>query len=349
MREYVIHDDEVIASTITVGRDIGRTLVNVVAGTGPASRVAVICQPNSVALADSLASTIATSDMIVSGLTLPDGEAAKQLGVVEDIYSFLNDKGFTRADVAVAVGGGALSDVVGFAAATYLRGIPAIYVTTTVVGAVDAAIGGKTAVNVGGKNLAGVFRHPRHVLVDIDILDGLPNRLKAEGAAEALKTGFIADLAIVEEYERNGIEADLELVVNRSIAVKVDVVNDDFRESGRRAILNYGHTVGHAIEATTGRSHGESVSIGMVAEGRASAHALGFTGEERQKAVLGRVGLPIDAQDAKDQTVRAQMALDKKRDVSGLRMVMLRDFERPEVATVDDATVRAALGSVGIT
>ena len=193
-----------------------------------------------------------------------------------------------------------------------------------------------------------MFKHPELVVIDVDTLDALPDRQKIEGSAEAIKTGFIADIAIAEAYEDGGLDVDLEDVVNRSAAVKVSIVNEDFRELGRRAILNYGHTVGHAIETSTGRSHGDSVAIGMVAAGAAGRAVLGFDGEDRQRAILVRVGLPVDAPDAKDQLVRSLIARDKKRDASGLRMVLLRGFGRPEVVAVDDATVRAALEAVGV-
>ncbi|RLE11120.1 MAG: 3-dehydroquinate synthase, partial [Actinobacteria bacterium] len=299
-------------------------------------------------LAASYVSLLATAGMEAELYTVPDGEEAQQLGVVEDVYDFLNGGGFTRDDLIVGVGGGALTDVAGFVGGTYLRGVPVMYVATTLIAAVDAAIGGKTGVNVGGKNLAGVFAHPEAVLIDIDIIDQLPLELKREGAAEALKTGFIEDLAIVEAYERDGLDVDLDEIVNRSVAVKVAVVNDDFKERGRRAILNYGHTVGHAIETTTGRSHAESVSIGTVAAGAASRAMFDFTGEERQRAVLREVGLPISASDADAGAVRAQMDRDKKRDSEGLRMVLLQDFGIPELVHANDATVRAAFEGIGL-
>jgi 3-dehydroquinate synthase len=186
------------------------------------------------------------------------------------------------------------------------------------------------------------------VLIDIDILDQLPTSLKREGSAEALKTGFIEDMRIVEAYEADGLNVDLEDIVNRSVAVKVAVVTDDFRERGRRAILNYGHTVGHAIETTTGRSHAESVSIGMVAAAAASRMVFGFKEENRQRSVLESVGLPVDAPDADPVVVRAMMDRDKKRDIRGLRMVLLRDFGSPELVPADDATVQAAFDGIGL-
>jgi len=347
MRRHVIWRGDEPASTILVGRGVSSILPELVDGR-TRQRVAVLCQPSTVRLAEGFANTLHTAGFDVFGYTLPDGEEAKQLGIVEDVYRFLNQSQFTRDDLVVGVGGGALTDVTGFIAATYLRGVSAIYVATTLLAGVDAAIGGKTAVNVDGKNLAGVFAHPEAVIVDVDILDALPREQKILGAAEAIKTGFIADTEIIDAFERDGIDTDLENIVNRSVAVKAGVVNDDFTERGSRAVLNYGHTIGHAIETTTGRSHGESVSVGMVAAGDASAHHLGFQGAVRQREVLSRIGLPLTIPEAKRETVRAMMARDKKRDSGGLRMVLLEDFGSPVLIHPDDATVHAALSGIDL-
>jgi 3-dehydroquinate synthase len=349
MRTHLIEDSGAIVSTILVGRGIASSLASLIGNLErPPGRVAVLCQPSTMPLAEHYAQSLAADGFASSGFTLPDGEEAKQMGVVEDVYRHLNGEGFTRNDLVIGVGGGALTDVAGFVAGTYLRGIPAVYVPTTLLGAVDAAIGGKTGVNVDGKNLAGVFKHPAFVVIDVNTLDALPDVQKIEGAAEAIKTGFIADMEIADAYERNGLDVDLEDIVNRSVAVKAAVVCEDFREHGRRAVLNYGHTVGHAIETATGRSHGQSVAIGMVAAGAASLHVFGFDGHERQKAILQGVGLQTAASDAKAQQIMSLMALDKKRDTEGLRMVLLHDFGQPAVVGVDDATVRAALEAVGV-
>jgi 3-dehydroquinate synthetase len=334
-------------STIVVGRGVNEVFTDI-ATSRPRQRAAILCQPQTGELAASYASLLANAGMEVKGYTAPDGEEAKQLGVVSDVYEFLNESGFTRDDLIIGVGGGALTDLAGFVGGTYLRGVPVMYVATTLIAAVDAAIGGKTGVNVGGKNLAGVFAHPEAVLIDIDIIDRLPIALKREGAAEALKMGFIEDLAIVEAYERDVLDVDLEDIVNRSVAVKVAVVSEDFKERGRRVILNYGHTVGHAIETTTGRSHAESVSIGMVAAGAASREMFDFIGERRQRAILREVGLPVAASDADGDAVRAQMDRDKKRDSEGLRMVLLQDFGIPQLVHAHDATVRAAFEGIGL-
>ena len=347
MRRHVITAGEAVASEIVVGRAMLDVLVEAIVAS-PHTAAAVLCQPSTHRIADRIAGALAAAGIRASGYTLPDGEEAKRMSVVESVYRHLNQQRFTRGDVVVAVGGGSLTDVAGFVAGTYLRGVSVMYLPTTLLGAVDAAVGGKTGVNVDGKNLAGVFRHPELVVVDVDILDALPVRWKEEGSAEAVKTGFIADMEIVRRYEADLLDVDLEEIVNRSVAVKASVVSDDFTETGRRAILNYGHTVGHAIESSSGCSHGDAVAIGMVAAGAASHHVLGFDGADRQVALLGALGLPTDARSAHRDAVRSLMALDKKRDDTGLRFVLLSAFERPEVVTVDDATVEVALDAVGL-
>lgn len=348
MRRHVIWRAEEPVSTVVVGRDVKEVLADFVASRSR-QRVAILSQPPTEHLAGVYSEVLCDAGHSVTSHTVPDGEAAKQLGVVEDVYRLLNERGFSRDDLILGIGGGALTDVAGFVGGTYLRGVAVMYVATTLVGAVDAAIGGKTGVNVDGKNMAGVFAHPEAVLIDVDTLDQLPDSLKREGAAEALKVGFIEDMKIVEGYEAGGLDVDLESIVNRSVAVKAAVVSEDFKERGGRAILNYGHTVGHAIETSTGRSHAESVSIGTVAAGAASRSVFGFEGEERQRSVLASIGLPIDAPDADPATVRSLMERDKKRDSRGLRMVLLRDFGSPEVVHADDATVQAAFEGIGLT
>ena len=347
MRNHVIKAGDEVISEVIVGRNMEDRLAGALSAKAR-NRTVVLCQPTTVEIAESLAGALSKSGIEPVTYVLPDGDEAKNLRVVEDVYRLMNENQFSRDDAVLGVGGGALTDVAGFIAATYLRGISAVYVPTTLLAAVDAAIGGKTAVNVDGKNLAGVFAHPEAVLIDMDIIDALPLQQKIIGAAEAIKTGFIQDLSIVDAYETAGIDVDLEEVVNRSVAVKVRVVNEDFTEQGNRAILNYGHTIGHGIESTTGMPHGEAVAVGMVAAGYASEHALGFTGALRQEQVLADIGLPVRAPDAKLADVRSMMALDKKRDSAGLRMILLEDFESPVIIRPDDATVRAAFAGIDL-
>jgi len=309
---------------------------------------AVLAQPGSERAARTVVEHLEGAGVRSPLRVLPDGEAAKTSEVAADVWSWLAEERIGRADTLVGVGGGALSDVAGFVAATFLRGIEAVTVTTTLVGAVDAAIGGKTALNLGGKNLVGVFRHPTRIVIDLSILETLPEPLIREGAAEALKTGMVGDPALVGLYERDGLLADLGEVVRRSVAVKAGIVNRDPTEQGERAHLNYGHTIGHAVERAAGMPHGWAVAVGMVAAARASHRLLGFEDEERQRAILERLGLPTAAPPVRASEVRYLVELDKKRDAAGIRMVLLEAVGAPRVRHVDSATVDAALAAVGI-
>jgi 3-dehydroquinate synthase len=312
------------------------------------SRVAVLTQPAVSRLAATIADEADSRGVAASVKVLPDREDAKSLRTVETVYEWLNTLGFTRSDMIIAVGGGATTDLAGFTAATYLRGIEVTYLPTTLLGAVDAAIGGKTGVNVGGKNLAGVFRHPARVVVDLDVLGLLPDELLREGAAETVKAGFIADRAILGEYEANGLAASLDVVVPAAIRVKVETVTNDFRETGQRAVLNYGHTIGHAVELVAGISHGHAVAIGMVAAGRVSALMTGFAHEDRQRQIIAHIGLPTASPPVDPAAIMALVGRDKKRDASGVRMVVLEDFGRPDVVPVDDELLEHALAAIGL-
>lgn len=313
------------------------------------SQVALVAQPSIADQAEGLLASIRESvSAHAELLVLPDGDAAKELGIVGDTYRWLNAIDFTRDGLLVAMGGGSLTDVAGFVAATYLRGIEVVYLPTTLLGAVDASIGGKTGINVDGKNLVGAFRHPLRIVVDLDLLDGLGHELRREGAAEIVKAGFIADAEIIAAYEEAGVDVLLDTVVPAAIEVKVATVREDFRESGRRAILNYGHTIGHAIEVAAGISHGQAVAIGMVAAGRVSAEVLGFTGGIRQRSVIEKIGLPTRAPPVDAERVMSLVARDKKRDRTGLRMVLLRDFGEPVVQHVSVEDVQQGLAEIGI-
>lgn len=336
------------ASLVLVGRGVLDAAT--VLGERPGrARVAVLAQPGVPArLAEGLAGDLRSRGLAAEVRVVPDGEAAKTLAVAEGVYGWLGDLRLTRDDTVLGVGGGALTDLAGFVAATYLRGLESVYVPTTLLGAVDAAIGGKTGVNLGAKNLVGAFHHPARVVVDVDLLDALPAPLRREGLAEALKAGLVGDPGLVECFERDGPAADLAEVVRRAVGVKAAVVERDFRERGVRAYLNYGHTIGHAVEVAAGLSHGEAVAVGMVAAGRAAALVAGFAEEGRQQEVIGRLGLPGAASDADRSAVWELLHLDKKRDSGGLRMVLLEGVGRPCLEHVGAATVEAALSAIGI-
>ena len=308
------------------------------------SAVAILTQPGAAHVARLVSRGIDERSEVIE---VADGEAAKSLAEAERVYTELNRIGLNRYDTVLAVGGGTVTDLAGFVAATYLRGVEAVYVPTTVLGAVDAAIGGKTGVNVGGKNLVGVFSEPARVVIDIAVLEELPLEVRRQGLAEALKAGLIADPALVELLERDGLQADLEPVVRRAVSVKVDVVSGDYREAGRRAILNYGHTVGHAVEVAAGLSHGSAIAVGMVAAGVVSQLLVGFPDAQRQFDLIGHLGLPT-AVSFDRARVRQLISLDKKRDASGTRMVLLENIGAPVLRTVGESDLARALDAVTV-
>ncbi|MDH3606221.1 MAG: 3-dehydroquinate synthase [Acidimicrobiia bacterium] len=310
-------------------------------------RVAVVTDAGADGIARPLVVQFEEAGMVAGLVEIPVGEAAKSLAVAESVFEALNRLGLSRGDTVVAVGGGAVTDLAGFVAATYLRGIEAVYCPTTLLGAVDASIGGKTGVNVGGKNLVGVFAHPSRVVIDIGVLENLPTSLTAQGMAEALKAGLIGDPELVDLLEEDGLGADLEQVVRRAVAVKVQIVAEDFRESGRRAALNYGHTIGHAVEIGAGLSHGEAVAVGMVAAGWISTEQAGFSEQDRVLSIISQLELPVRLSTALDPArVLELVRLDKKRDADGIRMVLLEAIGVPVVRAVDEATVLAGLQAV---
>ena len=346
MRHVITHGDQIVSEVIVEPGVLAAGAL--LPERGGRSMVAILTQPSVVRIAADIEDLLNTQGLRAFTVTLPDGEAAKKMGVVEDIYRELGAAGVSRGDSVLAVGGGAVTDVAGFAAGTYLRGIEAVFVPTTLLGAVDAAIGGKSAVNIDGKNLVGIFRHPERVIVDLDLMAALPESLRREGSAEALKAGYVGDPELVSIYERDGLAAPLDDVVNRAIAVKVAVVSADFTEQGRRAILNYGHTVGHAVETAAGISHGQAVAIGMAAAADLSERITGFSGAREQRDLTASLGLPVMAPPLPVRRVESLMAMDKKRDGEGLRFVVLEEVGRPVVVHADPTTVRAALASVGI-
>lgn len=280
---------------------------------------------------------IPPTDAQLLQIELPDGEAAKTPETFMMIIDALGKAGFTRSDLVVGIGGGAVTDVAGFAAASWLRGIEWIAVPTTVAGAVDAAIGGKTGINTShGKNLLGSFHSPSAVVVDLSWFDSLTDRDFAAGLAEVIKCGFIKDPSILELIEGKDLKSIrsqpilLEYLVRKAIAVKAAIVSRDFREGGEREILNYGHTLGHAIEQSSGYAlrHGESVAIGMVFAAEL-AHAMGLINQDlvaRHRRILSALDLPTKSSNISFDDLEPYLALDKKARGKVLRFVLLTDL-----------------------
>ncbi len=323
----------------------------------PRSRVVVLTQPGaaarvSAAAAARIAEDASTTDadpVAVHTVEIPDRDDAKTLGVVEDLYRELDRHRVDRYDTIVGVGGGAATDLAGFVAATWLRGVEAVYVPTTLLGAVDAAIGGKTGVNREGKNQVGAFRHPRRVAISINVLSSLPRILLVEGMGEVLKAGLIADPGLVEILESDGLAASLWEVVVRAVRVKAEVTAADFREAGRRLILNYGHTVGHAVETATGIPHGHAVAVGMVAAGAISERKTGFPHRQRQREIIASLGLPVDCPSVPRPVIVDLVGKDKKRRGGSLpKMVLLEEFGKPVVVDITLDDLEAGLAAVGL-
>jgi 3-dehydroquinate synthase len=311
-------------------------------------RVAILTQPGATRYALEIARGLKDDGMGVEVIGLPDREEAKTLTVAETVYESLARFGLGRQDTVVGVGGGSVSDLAGFVAGTWLRGVEVVHVPTTLLAAVDAAIGGKTGVNLAGKNLVGLFWHPTRVVVDVGILRGLPTSLVREGMVEALKAGLVGDPDLFAMIERDGTGADLQEVVVRSATVKALVVDEDERELGIRAVLNLGHTIGHAIEFASPLSHGESVAIGLVAAARISEIRLGFEEANRISDSIRGLDLPTEVSGLDRARVIDLLRHDKKRDAEGIRMVLLRAVGSPAVQHVNSDDIETGLAAVGL-
>ena len=293
-------------------------------------------------------------------LPLPAGEAAKTAAVAARCWEKLGEAGFTRSDVIVTIGGGATTDLGGFVAATWLRGVRVVHLPTTLLGMVDAAVGGKTGINTGaGKNLVGSFHEPAGVICELGLLETLPREELVSGMGEVVKCGFVADPRILELVESGPAQAldpsspVLRELVERAVQVKADVVAGDLKETGGsgghpgREVLNYGHTMAHAIERAThyGVRHGEAVALGMVyvAElARRTGHLDDATAA-RHRSTLDLVGLPTSWRGAPFEELLATMRVDKKSRGDQLRFVVLDGLARPTIlAGPENGDLRAA-------
>jgi 3-dehydroquinate synthase len=318
---------------VLVGQHLLGELAPLLAG---ATQVAVIHPVPLRAVAGEACERLAAAGFAAHAIEVPDGEDAKTLAVAGTCWDELGRLGMTRSDAIVGIGGGACTDLAGWVAAAWLRGVRVVQVATSLAGMVDAAVGGKTGINVErGKNLVGAFHPPAGVLCDLALLATLPAGDYRAGLAEVVKCGFIADpelLRILEQLpvQPAGDDAALPLVVAaelvaRAVRVKAEVVAEDETESGRRAILNFGHTVGHALEAASsyGLLHGEAVGLGMLAAlSLGEARGLGTPAlTARATALLARLGLPVDLESRLSAEVLARISVDKKRRGGAIKFV----------------------------
>ena len=338
---------------------VGRGLAGAVPALLPgAAQVAVVFADPVRGHAERVAAGLRAARFSVLPIEVPDAEAGKSIEVAARCWDALGGAGFTRTDAIVGVGGGAVTDLAGFVAACWLRGVRVVQVPTSLLGMVDAAVGGKTGVNTAaGKNLVGAFYPPAGVLCDLSALDTLPVDDLRAGLAEVIKCGFIADPAILELVERDAAAAvepsgtALRELAERAIRVKARVVSADLRESGLREILNYGHTLGHAIERHEGYrwKHGHAVSVGLVYAAALALRAgrLDVATAARHRTILTSVGLPTRYPRDAWAELYAAMRVDKKARGAKLRFVVLDALAAPSTLDgPDEALLTAAFQEV---
>ncbi|MEY8041699.1 3-dehydroquinate synthase [Saccharopolyspora cebuensis] len=340
---------------VVVGRGLLGELVEFLRGT---SSVALLHQPTITTTVEAVREELAEAGVDAHRVELPDAEDGKSLAVAGFCWEVLGKIGMDRSGVVVSFGGGAVTDVAGFVASTWMRGVRVVHVPTTLLGMVDAAIGGKAGINTdAGKNLVGSFHEPSAVFVDLATLEGLPRNELIAGMAEVVKAGFIADpeiLRLVEADPDAALDPAGEVLaelVRRAIQAKADVVSSDLKESHLREVLNYGHTLAHAIERRERYRwrHGAAVSVGLVfaAELGRLAGRLDDETADRHRSVLGLLGLPTSYDPDAFGDLLEGMKLDKKNRSGLLRFVVLDGLARPgRLEGPDPALVAAAYSAV---
>ncbi len=341
---------------VLVGRGLLAALPGLVDG---AVRAAVLYAPPLKERAAAVADALSAAGIRPLPVEVPDAEAGKSIEVAARCWDSLGAAGFTRTDVVVGVGGGAVTDLAGYVAAAWLRGVRWVPVSTSLLGMVDAAVGGKTGVNIAaGKNLVGAFHPPAGVLCDLDALDTLPPDDLVAGLAEVVKCGFIADPAILDLIEAGPApaadprSAAVRELVERAVRVKARVVGADLRESGLREILNYGHTLAHAIERRERYQwrHGAAVSVGLMfaAELGRLAGRLDDATADRHRTILTSLGLPVDYDADAFPQLLEHMAGDKKNRSGVLRFVVLDGLGKPgRLEGPDPSLLVAAYSEIG--
>jgi len=323
---------------------VGRGLLSALPGVlGERVRKVLVVHPRALRSTGDLV----REELVAAGLEaltaeIPDAEEGKRVEVAAFCWQIMGQSDFTRSDAVVAVGGGSVTDLGGFVAATWLRGVRWVAMPTTFLGMVDAAVGGKTGINTAeGKNLVGAFHPPAGVLADLDALATLPSNELVAGMAEAVKCGFIADEKILELFEADMTAATdpgsaaFREIIERTIAVKAEVVTEDLRESGRREFLNYGHTLAHAIEHAERYQwrHGAAVSVGLVFAAELG-RLVGRTDDataDRVRSLLEALGLPVGYRADRWKTLLSTMRRDKKSRGDHLRFIVLDGQGRPGV------------------
>ena len=331
---------------------VGRGLLGDLPGLlGERVRRVLVIHPRALRLTgDTVRDELAAAGFTSLTAEIPDAEEGKHIQVAAFCWQVLGQNDFTRSDAIVAVGGGAVTDLAGFVAATWLRGVKVIHMPTSLLGMVDASVGGKTGINTAeGKNLVGAFHPPAAVLADLDTLETLPRNEMISGMAEVIKCGFISDPAILDLVEKDPTavvdpQSDvLRELIERAIAVKAKVVSEDLKESGLREFLIYGHTLGHAIALVERYSwrHGAAGSVGMMfaAELARSVGRLSDADADRHRSILESMGLPVTYRRDRWQGLLDGMRRDKKSRGDLLRFVVLDGVAKPGILDVPDTSL----------
>lgn len=338
--------------TVSVGRDLISQVPEAL-GRGVA-KVLIVHTPTVGRIAEELRASLQEQYTQVLLAEVPDAESAKRVEVAAFCWQILGQADFTRTDAIIGLGGGAVTDLAGFVAATWLRGVRLVQIPTTVLGMVDAAVGGKTGINTAeGKNLVGAFYAPSAVICDLRMLDTLPKNEILAGFAEVAKCGFIAEPEILDIIESDVDRAtdpstpEFQRAIELAIGVKARVVSEDFKEGGLREILNYGHTLGHAIEHAERYQwrHGVAIAIGMMyaAELGRMAGSLSDEAVERHRRVLSLLSLPLTYSGGRWPGLLAAMQRDKKARAGMLRFIVLDEIGKPRVlAGVDESVLQFA-------
>lgn len=312
---------------VIIGSDLYPTLSDHIKTLGKTGKAAIISDSNVFPIyGKAIDDALQKAGMETCSYVLSAGEESKNGTNYLSILNFLAQNQLTRSDMLVALGGGVVGDITGFAAATYLRGVSFIQIPTSLLAMVDSSVGGKTAIDLpAGKNLAGAFYQPDLVLCDVNALDTLPQDVFIDGCAEVIKYGILYDPDLFEHLYNHGLDFDREAVIARCVALKRDVVAEDEYDTGARQKLNLGHTIGHGIEAYSGYTvtHGKAVAIGTIIVSKAGA-AKGICSSNtvrRIVEILGRFGLPLDTTATAEQLFRFALS-DKKRAGSKINLIV---------------------------
>ena len=306
----------------------------------PGSKAAIVTDDTVASLyLETVKRSFESAGFTVPVFIFPHGEDSKSREVLFQLYDFLIEQEVTRSDFIVALGGGVVGDLAGFAAATYLRGIPFMQIPTTFLAAVDSSVGGKTAINIpAGKNLIGAFHQPSLVVCDTETFRTLPPETFADGVAETIKYGMIASKSLFEEMEQGHIEEKIDDIVAQCVSIKRDIVEQDEQDKGLRMILNYGHTLGHAIEKVTNHSvtHGHGVAMGMLLIARLG-EKMGFHSPEltqRMERCIASYGLPTHYNGSVSELGESVLH-DKKRSGSVIRLIVVKNIGEAEIRPLD--------------